>query len=198
MKKLFSLAKLLRSEITLYLLFSALKYNLRVFKFHYELPAIIVLIGYYMMISGLVGQPGDIVQLISPSQNFSSSTLVTFRYGLMSSTQDSDARLTLRIQSPLGLDVWSEVVVQGSTGTTLTGWRTGSVCVPAGTYRLVFEGTHGHPYLTTFVLDSVKSSTTSCPPVDLKNIFGRFSVTTCILLISSYFRCFFLSTLDFS
>ena len=113
------------------------------------------------MVSSVTGQVGDMVRLVSPVGSFSAVTEVIFRFGLFSTAADDQVSLSVYLQTQLGVPVMQQLIVgPGSSGST--GWQSFSVCVPVGEFSLVFEASHGAPFVTNIVVDSIATSLSAC------------------------------------
>ena len=115
-----------------------------------------------MVVSSVTGQPGDIVLLTSPIQLFSQSSLITFNYALLSNTSDTQASLSLSLNTPLGVPVMHKLIATSAAASSV--WQTAEWCIPQGTYSLVFKAIHGQPLLTAIMVDNVQVSNLPCQP----------------------------------
>jgi MAM domain, meprin/A5/mu len=114
-----------------------------------------------MIVSSVTGQPGAIVRLTSPQTTFSTPITVTFRYGILSTSSDTEVSLRVHLLTQLNVPV-TQTLIATSDRARGTGWESASVCVPKGTYHVVFEATHGQAFMSNIVLDSVKTLYSPC------------------------------------
>ena len=152
--------------------------------------------GYYMLVSSQNGLIGDRVQLTSPLTNFSTPVAMTFRYGFMSNSPDTHASLVLYLYSKLRVLVMRKLIA-AIEDEQPSGWQTGSVCLPNGTYYVTFEAKHGQTFSTSLFLDAIEISAMSCDPrtvsTFLYNIPGslyRCSILTVANTLNPYTPCF--------
>jgi len=69
------------------------------------------------------------------------------------SDEDTTAALTVYTYSQLHVYERRLTEIRGNHGTT---WQQESVCLPEGTYQLVFVATHGLQFLSDIALDEIK------------------------------------------
>lgn len=106
-----------------------------------------------MVIDSKMGQFGDQVQLISPLWTFARPTLIELTYIMLpSSAPPSVAGLYMYQMSETHSPVRQLFNTTSFTNTDLTH---STVCVPSGTYHLMFLGVQGKPYQSVFGLDIV-------------------------------------------
>lgn len=108
-----------------------------------------------MLVDSKLGQMGDQVQLVSPLWTFGQPTLIRITYIMMGSAQppDSTAGLYLYQYSELHVPVR---LLFNATSFAERDIQEQDVCVPSGTYHLMFLGVQGIPYESDFALDIVK------------------------------------------
>ena len=123
--------------------------------------------GYYMAISPSLCQVGDKIRLTSPSAFFPHPTLISFRYGILSNPSGSPQTLDFILYRLLYVEVLRQEFAAPENTTRVT-WESYSVCVPAGSYDVVFEATRVHAYSMTVVVDSVVTSSYCQPVVELE------------------------------
>ena len=114
-----------------------------------------------MILSSLTGQLGDKVRLKSPLATFSNTTLLNFLYSLLGSSNDTQVSLQVLLYSPLSV-LQLQTLIATSDDIQVVGWNSASLCLPNGTYYIVFEATHGQPYITNVVVDSVATMDGPC------------------------------------
>jgi len=81
------------------------------------------------------------------------STLLTFRYHMMISDEDTAAALTVFTFSQLGVYEQRLLEIRGNHGAS---WQQAEVCLPEGTYRLAFVATHGQKFSSDIALDDIE------------------------------------------
>jgi len=100
-----------------------------------------------------IGQVGDQVTLLSPARTFAKDSTLSFYYHMRISDEDTTAALTVYTYSQLHVYERRLTEIRGNHGTT---WQQESVCLPEGTYQLVFVATHGLQFLSDIALDEIK------------------------------------------
>lgn len=105
-----------------------------------------------MLLLSSVGQTGDQVTLMSPSETFTNHSLITFSYYMRLDPSDVTAMLTVYMYSiPRGY----EQVLFRISGNKNSTWHTARGCLPPGSYRLAFVGTIGLKYMSDIAIGSV-------------------------------------------
>src|SRR6218665_1831419 len=111
------------------------------------------LLGYYIVFSSRIGQVGDRMQLISPLMTISHSTQLQFSYFMSRRQSDGGSLLQLFQVSKLRIPV--QMLFENSMSVD-TAWQLATVCLPLGSYSLVFQGTMGNPLVSNIAIDSIK------------------------------------------
>jgi len=111
------------------------------------------LLGYYMIFDSRIGQVGDRMQLISPLMAISQSTQLQFSYYISRSQPHGGSLLQLFQVSKLGIKV--QLLFENSMSVDTT-WQLATVCLPIGSYSLVFLGTMGNPVVSNIAVDSIR------------------------------------------
>src|SRR5688572_24674355 len=99
-----------------------------------------------MLVDSKLGQMGDQVQLVSPLWTFQKPTRLSLTYIMMGSEpqpSDSKAGLYLYQYSELHVPVRQ---LFNATSFKARDLKISEVCVPSGTYHLMFLGVQGIPY----------------------------------------------------
>jgi len=121
--------------------------------FIHDLNTCYVNVGSYVTVFSNIGNVGDQVTLLSPMKTYIGSTLLTFRYHMMISDEDTEAALTVFTYSQLGVYEQRLFEIRGNHGYS---WQQAEVCLPEGTYRLAFVATHGLKFLSDVALDDIE------------------------------------------
>jgi len=106
-----------------------------------------------MTVKSNIGQIGDRVTLLSPMKTFVKGSLLTFRYHMMISDEDTTAALTVFTYSQLGVYEQRLLEIRGNHGAS---WQRAEVCLPEGTYQLAFVATHGLKFSSDIALDDIE------------------------------------------
>jgi len=109
-------------------------------------------VGSYVTVFSSIGNVGDQVTLLSPSETFIGSTLLTFLYHMMISDEDTTAALTVFTYSQLGVYEQRLLEIRGNHGAS---WQQAKVCLPEGDYQLAFVATHGLKFSSDIALDNI-------------------------------------------
>ena len=109
--------------------------------------------GTYITVKSEIGQAGDQVTLWSPMETFRRGSLVTFKYHMWISSEDTTAALTVYTYSQMHVYERRLVEIRGNHGVS---WQTASVCLPNGTYQLAFVATHGLLLLSDIALSDIE------------------------------------------
>jgi len=105
------------------------------------------------MVSSTFGQFGDQVTLLSPMETFEKGTELSFYVHMRISDKDTTAALTVCTYSELHVCERRLIQIRGNHGTK---WQRAEVCLPEGTYQLVFVATHGLQFLSDIALDEIE------------------------------------------
>lgn len=151
---LFFSAKIIHSELEVFkLLVNYSRYSV-IYQFLF--PAYYLLISeQLMLVDSKLGQMGDQVQLVSPLWTFKEPTMLSLTYIMMGTDPqppDSHAGLYLYQYSELHVPVRQ---LFNATSFKARDLQVSYVCVPSGTYHLMFLGVQGIPYESDFALDIV-------------------------------------------
>jgi len=106
-----------------------------------------------MIFNSRIGQIGDRMQLISPLMTISQSTQLQFSYYISHSQPHGGSLLQLFQVSKLGIRV--KLLFDNSMSVDTT-WQLATVCLPPGSYSLVFQGTMGNPVVSDIAIDSIR------------------------------------------
>ena len=109
--------------------------------------------GSYITVKSDIGQAGDQVTLWSPMETFRRGSLVTFKYHMWISSEDTTAALTVYTYSQMHVYERRLLEIRGDHGNS---WKSASVCLPDGTYQLAFVATHGLQFLSDIALSNVE------------------------------------------
>lgn len=132
-------------------------------------------LGYYMLLYS-TGQPGDKVMLKSPRQTFDQPLQLSFYYYMSLNSTDSTAALSVVKYSQLEVYDGELLTLKGDHGRR---WNHAVVCIPAGTYHVVFIGTVGLTQLSDIGLDEVSvQQTASCDQQEPSSYSGHLITCT--------------------
>src|SRR6218665_4118134 len=106
-----------------------------------------------MIFNSRIGQAGDRMQLISPLITISRSTQVQFFYYMSLKQSHGGSLLQLFQVSKLGIQV--QLLFENSMSVD-TSWQLATICLPLGSYSLIFQGTMGNPLVSDIAIDSIK------------------------------------------
>jgi len=109
-----------------------------------------------MMFNSRIGQVGDRMQLISPLITLSQSTQLQFSYHMSLKQSDGGSLLQLFQVSMLGIRV--ELLFENIISVD-SSWQLATICLPFGSYTLVFQGTMGNPLVSDIAIDSISIAT---------------------------------------
>ena len=109
-----------------------------------------------MILNSRFGQVGDTLQLISPLINISQSIQLRFSYYMLRKQSDGGSLLQLFQVSKLGIRV--PLLFENSMSVD-SSWKRAIVCLPSGSYYLVFQATMGNPLVSDIAIDSIQVST---------------------------------------
>lgn len=137
-----------------------------------------MLSGHYMLLTSSVSQPGDKVLLVSPRTVFSKPTQMSFYYHMWLNSTDSIASLAVYKYSLLRTFEQQLFVTSGNHGNA---WQKATVCLPVGTYRIVFVGTVGMTYRSDIGLDDVTFDKTDCTTPNVTQVSGNLLIIITII-----------------
>jgi hypothetical protein len=111
------------------------------------------------MIAKSFGKYGDQVSLLSPLFTYQPSSIVKFRYYVEQEDPRTAGALSVQLLSvhkaPVG-------TLFPYSSNKFNNWTTATVCVPTGTFYLLFQARLGQPFVSDVLLDEIavnKSST---------------------------------------
>jgi len=109
--------------------------------------------GYFMLLDSLNGQSGDQVTLLSPKMTFPANSLLVFLYHMHLKETEMYGALSVYTYTQLGTYDRRLLVARGNAGER---WKSTSVCIPEGEYRLAFVGTVGIPSYSDIAVDNIE------------------------------------------
>lgn len=104
------------------------------------------------MIAKSFGKYGDQISLLSPLFNYQPSSIVKFRYYVEQEDPRTAGALAVQLLSVHKAPVRTLFAYSSNK---FNDWTTATVCVPAGTYHLLFQARLGQPFVSDVLLDEI-------------------------------------------
>lgn len=95
------------------------------------------------------------MQLLSPVRNISRGQMLRFRYYIQA-TNDSERSFSLQVYHYSTLMAPVAKLLELRNELNKSDWQDASVCLPSGSYRLVFEATMGMNETVCMAIDSIR------------------------------------------
>jgi MAM domain, meprin/A5/mu len=134
------------------------------------------------MIAKSFGKFGDQISLMSPLHKYEQSSVVRFRYYVAQEDPRTAGALAVQL---LSIEKAPVKTLFAYSTNKFNSWTQATMCVPAGTYYLLFVARLGQPFVSDVMIDEVavnKSMTrTTCDREDMQRGKGIETVDRSVL-----------------
>ena len=112
-----------------------------------------------MLLQSRYGQNGDTAIFMSPMRNITSSTQLSFQFHMKMPVTDFTAKLEVFLVTALGLPLLKAFSTIGNNGDN---WIEENICLPNGSYVIMFRGTQGKTFESDIGLDNISVEEGGC------------------------------------